>query len=66
MEIHISPRRLDYADDVALISSKFADLQEKTNRLVATTWDEPQMHALHQDRRRGGRCRILHVTRFST
>ena len=27
---------LDYADDVALISSRFADLQEKTDRLVAT------------------------------
>ena len=27
---------LDYADDVALISSRFADLQEKTNRLAAT------------------------------
>ena len=26
----------DYADDVALISSRFADLQEKTDRLVAT------------------------------
>ena len=26
---------LDYADDVALISSRFADLQEKTDRLVA-------------------------------
>ena len=28
---------LDYADDVALISSRFADLQEKTDRLVAAT-----------------------------
>ena len=27
---------LDYADHVALISSRFADLQEKTDRLVAT------------------------------
>ena len=27
---------LDYADDVALISSRFADLQEKIDRLVAT------------------------------
>ena len=27
---------LDYAYDVALISSRFADLQEKTDRLVAT------------------------------
>ena len=27
---------LDYADDVALISSRFADLQEKTDRLIAT------------------------------
>ena len=27
---------LDYANDVALISSRFADIQEKTNRLVAT------------------------------
>ena len=27
---------LDYADDVALISSRFADLQEKTDRLVTT------------------------------
>ena len=27
---------LDYADDVALLSSSFADLQEKTDRLVAT------------------------------
>ena len=27
---------LDYADDVALISSRFADLQEKTDKLVAT------------------------------
>ena len=27
---------LDYADDVALISSRFADLQVKTDRLVAT------------------------------
>ena len=27
---------LDYADDVALISRRFADLQEKTDRLVAT------------------------------
>jgi len=27
---------LDYADDVALISSRFADLQEKTDRLAAT------------------------------
>ena len=28
---------LDYADDGALISSRFADLQEKTDRLAATT-----------------------------
>ena len=27
---------LDYADDVALISSRFADLQEKSDRLAAT------------------------------
>ena len=27
---------LDYADDVALMSSRFADLQEKTDRLIAT------------------------------
>ena len=27
---------LDYADDVALFSSRFADLQEKTDRLVTT------------------------------
>ena len=27
---------LDYADDVALMSSRFADLQEKTERLAAT------------------------------
>ena len=27
---------LDYADDVGLLSSSFADLQEKTDRLVAT------------------------------
>ena len=27
---------LDYADDVALISSRFADVQEKTDRLAAT------------------------------
>ena len=27
---------LDYTDDVALISSRFVDLQEKTDRLVAT------------------------------
>ena len=29
------PEDLDYADDVALISSRFADLQETTDRLVA-------------------------------
>ena len=60
---------LDYADDIALISSRFADLQEKTDRLVVTAgivvlkihpcktntlWDEPQICGLHQDRRRGG------------
>ena len=28
---------LDYADDVALISCRFADLQQKTDRLAATT-----------------------------
>ena len=28
---------LDYADNVALISSRFADLLEKPDRLVATT-----------------------------
>ena len=27
---------LDYTDDVALISSRFSDLQEKTNKLAAT------------------------------
>ena len=61
---------LDYADDVVLISSRFADLQEKTDRLASShrwyywaqdqpaqnkdTWDEAQMCRLHQDRRRGG------------
>ena len=40
---------LDYAEDVALISSRFADLQEKTDRLVATNETLKKQEVLIKD-----------------
>ena len=70
---------LDYADDVALMSSRFADLQEKTERLAATadivglkinprkTKTLRMNHGLHQDGGRGGgRFGILRAPRVSS
>jgi len=71
---------LDYADGVALISSRFADLQQKTDRLAATagivglkinTCKTKMLRMNHRctDYIRidgGGRCGILRVPRFST
>lgn len=70
---------LDYTDDVALISSRFSDLQEKTNKLAATagivglkinprkTKTLRMNRRLHQDGGRGGgRFGILRVPRISS
>ena len=43
---------LDYADDVALISSRFADLQEKTDRPVLAL---PALLGLRSSREKQGR-----------
>lgn len=37
IDVDIVLEDLDYADNIALISSRFADLQGKPDRLVATT-----------------------------
>ena len=34
MEVHLGLRRVDFADDIALLSSRYVDIEDKTSRLV--------------------------------